>query len=185
MDLGLVVTTDAMHYDDPIPDFGIVAASEEPDGATPALMQGQGYENTGDRTMFWYSAWREGEVRLATWERDRLGYVSVDESWDVPIPHLWTCPIRVERGPARLFLNVEGVNENNRISVAVANERFEPLAGLAAPDCDPVDNGLRSPVRWGGSDVIAAEGPVRLQIIFEGLRAHDIKLYCAYLEAVS
>ena len=182
MDLGLVVTTDAVHYDEPVPDFGIVPAGEEPDGATPALMQGQGYENIRDRTMFWYSAWREGEVRLATWERDRLGYASVEEAWGIQEPHLWTCPFLVREGRARVFLNVNGIGEHNRVSVAAASESFEPLERFGAQECGPVENGLRSRVRWTGGKIIAADEPLRLQINIEGPRARDVRLYSAYVK---
>ena len=184
MDLGLLVTTDALHYHEPVADFGIVPAAEEGDGATPALMQGQGYENVGDKTLFWYSAWREGEVRLATWERDRLGYVSVDERRALQEPHLWTSPFQVQGDVALVSLNVDGISPNNHVSVAVTSERFEPIRGLAADDCVPVGNGLRSAVRWKERDGIAArEQPVRLKIGFGGLRAKDVKLYAAYVES--
>ena len=42
-----------------------------------ALMQGQGFENVGDESLFWYTPWPEhvsDGIRVATWIRDRLGY---------------------------------------------------------------------------------------------------------------
>ena len=58
MDLGLVVTNDALHYREPIPDFRIVPASENSaDRLFSALMQGQGFENINGETLFWYAPW--------------------------------------------------------------------------------------------------------------------------------
>lgn len=183
MDLGLVVTADAVHYDEPVRDFPIVLAREEPDGSTPALMQGQGFENTDDRTLFWYSAWREGEVRLATWERDRLGYVSVDETVPSQGPHLWTTPMRFGHGGGRIFLNISGLSEHSRVSVSVTDERFHPLAGLESRDMDALGNGLRLPVTWGGLGVLRdVPDLVRIRIDFGGVRAHDARLYAVYVE---
>jgi len=68
MDLGLVISHDAMHFHEPIPDFRFIPAQEERRstiGFGPALMQGQGMENVGDTTLYWYSLWRlDGQVRL-------------------------------------------------------------------------------------------------------------------------
>ena len=48
---------DAIHFKEPVPDFKIVPSYEEPDWAEPRLIQGQGFENIGDRTFFWYGIW--------------------------------------------------------------------------------------------------------------------------------
>ena len=87
MDLGLAVSHDALHYREPIPNFPIVTAAEDswkrlPEGPWlskfPALMQGQGFGNIDEETLFWNSPWPEQKsdgVRVAVWPRDRLGYL--------------------------------------------------------------------------------------------------------------
>jgi hypothetical protein len=83
IDLGMVISNDALHYREPIPDFQFVSAYEiyqghdsnaAPVAAAPALEQGQAFENIGDSTYFWYSPWWGGYVCVARWTRDRLGY---------------------------------------------------------------------------------------------------------------
>ena len=81
MDLGLVVSNDAMHFREPIPDFQLVSAYESfvPDEAetmppAPKLDQGQAFENVEDQTLFWYGPWAGGFIWVASWLRDRLGY---------------------------------------------------------------------------------------------------------------
>ena len=93
MDLGLLVSQDALHYREPVPDFLFIPALEEPGllpGSSPALMQGQGMLNRGDRTLFWYELWAGSDVRLAAWERDRLGCLQVFREkalLPLPAPH--------------------------------------------------------------------------------------------------
>jgi hypothetical protein len=80
VDLGLIVSSDGLHFREPIPDYKIVPGFEEPDRAEPRLTQGQGFENIGDRTILYYGIWPANDrnsptgVRIATWPRDRLGY---------------------------------------------------------------------------------------------------------------
>ena len=94
MDLGMITSHDAVHFKEPIKDFRIIAANEEAEIVThtvftrlggagggslfgQALTQGQGWMNMGDQTLYWYTVWSQGRVRLATWARDRLGYFEV------------------------------------------------------------------------------------------------------------
>jgi hypothetical protein len=107
MDLGLVVSNDALHFKEPVPDFRIIAANEEGEIVTHtyfprlgdagggslfglALTQGQGWANVGDQTLYWYSVWSQGRIRLATWPRDRFGYFEVPseirERMELPPP---------------------------------------------------------------------------------------------------
>ena len=92
MDLGLAVSNDALHYKEPLPDFPMVSAAEDSWGEKrrdslnlnfPALIQGQGFENIGDETLFWYAPWPEEAsdgVRVTSWPRDRLSYFSPFDS---------------------------------------------------------------------------------------------------------
>jgi hypothetical protein len=84
IDLGLVVSNDAIHFREPIPDFQLVSGygSFEPDdedASIPAakLDQGQAFVNVGDQTLIWYGPWAGGTVYVARWGRDRLGYFEV------------------------------------------------------------------------------------------------------------
>jgi hypothetical protein len=196
MDLGLLVSHDALHYREPVPDFELVPAREEegaPTGRGPSLSHGQGLCNWGDRTLLWYELWGLGGVRLASWPRDRLGYFQVYDSPGRPAwlpegqsivdvaPHLVTCPLRAAGG-ARVFLNVEGVGQHAEVRVEVLDERLRPVPGLSGDASPPVrEAGLRVPVRWRDRDAIGAlPGPFRLRVTCAGLRPEDVKLYAVY-----
>jgi hypothetical protein len=196
IDLGLVVSNDALHYREPIPDFRLITAEEHgwlgevPGQALlyPALEQGQGFENVGDETLTWYGSWsgRDG-VRVAAWPRDRLGYFeafrghkmrSLDEAQVV------SAPLDLERKAARVFVNVDGLSEHSRIEVGVLSERFEPIAGFEPEACvAPSESGLRQPIRWQEHDRIQnVDERVRLRLSFGGLRPEDVRIYAVYVE---
>jgi hypothetical protein len=181
IDLGLVVSNDALHYREPIPDFRFLPAYEEletPLGREPALNQGQGFENFGEKTLFWYEVWGLGPVRLATWERDRLGYF---QSMGGPA-HWISCPLRLN-GSAQFALNVGGLSEHTELRVELLDEQFRPLPGYSGEAAASIrTNGLRQLVTWGDQATTNAfSHPIRVQVHFGGVRPEDIRFYAAYL----
>ena len=202
MDLGLAVSNDALHYREPVADFPIVSAAEDgweelPRGHTlvnyPALIQGQGFEQVGDETLFWYAPWPEQSsdgVRVASWPRDRLGYFQPFTSARLrrgEVAHVVSAPIDLHGRPAALALNIDGLSQYNAVSAEIVNERLEPLRGYTAADCNALAaNGLAQPITWRGNDSVQHEGgPIRLRLNFSGVRAEDIRLYAAYLTAAA
>lgn len=196
MDLGLVVSHDALHYREPIPDFRLVPAYEEldsPPGRGPSVSHGQGLCNWGEQTLLWYELWGLGDIRLATWPRDRLGYF---QRYDYPRrptwlppgqhyvdvePHLVTCPLQAD-GPARIYANLDGVGPHSELVVEVLDEQFRSLPGYAGDACLPLkEPGLRQPVLWKDRGAIQdLHSPFRLQATFRGVRPEDVKLYALY-----
>lgn len=200
MDLGLAVSSDALHYREPVPDYPIVSAAEDgweelPRGDTlvnyPALIQGQGFEQVGDETLFWYAPWPEQSsdgVRVASWPRDRLGCFRpfrAEKMRPGQVSHVVSAPIDLCGREARLALNVDGLSEHAGVDVEVVSEQLEPVPGYAAEECvPPSSGGLAEQVAWRGKDGIRHDGgPIRLRINFGGVRAEDVRLYAAYLAA--
>ena len=201
MDLGLALSNDALHYSEPIPDFPIVSAAEDSWGLKrkeslslnfPALMQGQGFENVGDETLFWYAPWPEEAsdgVRVTSWPRDRLGYFSPYEGgiWvygGKSDPHFVSAPIDLEGSGATLAVNVEGINEHSSITVEIQDQTFRPIPGYErGVSLGPIEAGLAQPITWKNHEVIDGEsGPVRVRVDFGGVRPEDVRLYAVYLE---
>jgi hypothetical protein len=197
MDLGLVVSSDALHYREPIPDFRLVPAFEElgaPLGRGPSVSHGQGMCNWGVETLLWYELWGVGDIRLAVWPRDRLGYFQVYDhpqrpAWLPPgqpfvevEPHLVTCPLEAQ-GQARVSVNVDGVGQRGELRVELLDERFRPIPRYAGEACLPVrEPGLDQPVVWRDRDAVQGiDGPFRLQITFAGVRPEDVKLFAVYV----
>ena len=199
MDLGLAVSNDALHYREPVADYPIVAAEE--DGWMkasrghhsyvdfPALVQGQGFENIGDETLFWYAPWPEHSsdgVRVASWPRDRLGYFRPTDDGRLRRrggSHVVSAAIALEGKAAQIALNVDGIGEYSGLTVAVLDERFNPIPGYSAEDFVPLaTSGLAQPISWQGRSAVSDPGvPIRLRIDFTGIRPEDVQLYAVYL----
>jgi hypothetical protein len=198
MDIGLVVSNDVLHMREPIPDFKMVSWHEELETQGQLgvrLMPGGGIENIGERTIHWYSTWEyppRGEIRVATWQRDRLGYfaaVSRREFTgpgriDVPVdPHLVTCPLRGSGAETTIEVNADGLSQHSTLAVEVLDEQFRPLPEYRAESCVPlVESGLRQAVRWRGRPRLQAlERPFRIRVNWGGVRPEDARLYAIYV----
>ena len=205
MDLGLIVSNDAMHYVEPIPDFPLVPSQWEAEsviGGGGALSQGQAMCNVGDQTMLWYGLWRGHDVRLATWPRDRIGSFEVynydQMDWlraravraketvammDDVSPHCISCPIETGGSQTRLHANVDGLSELTSLTVELLDEHFRPLPGYSGEDSVPLKvSGLREPVAWKGKAAVSGlKGAFRVRVNFLGVRPEDARLYAIYL----
>jgi hypothetical protein len=191
MDLGLTISHDAIHFHEPIPDFRFIPGREELDttiGFGPALMQGQGMENVGDKTLYWYSTWRgDGQVRLATWERDRFGYVTPHDPHEEAL--VITCPLQPAGPGARVFLNISGLGDYAAVRVEVLDFEFRPVDGYAGADAALVrESGMRVPVLWHDAETLPATGlPLRLSVRIgpvgpDCTRPEDIRLHALYVQ---
>ena len=198
MDLGLVVSDDATHFREPIPDFKIVPAYEEPESTSGGyydttrgnctLAQGQGFENVGEQTLFWYELWGQGQVRLATWPRDRLGYYEV--YWPrkpsvkmLEAPHFISCPMDLDEAGCRVFVNADGLSENSFLKVEICDEQFRVIPGYSGEACVPVaESGFKQAVAWRDAENLARiDGPIRVRVNYVGLRPEDIRVYAVYV----
>ena len=187
LDLGLALSHDALHFYEPVPGFRLVPAREQPNSPPmtvhPALMQGQGMENHGDQTLYWYSLWRGTEgsgIRLVTWPRDRLGML---QPFSPAEPQAISCLVRVLSGPASLFVNASGLGEQSRLRLDLLDQGFRPLPGYSGDDAAVIaDDGFRIPVRWRDADALP-EGnePVRIAVRFAGARPEDVRLHAVYV----
>ena len=187
MDIGLVVTQDGLHFRESIPDFRIIPAAEESDGAHPTLVQAQGFENLGERTLNWYGAFRTGEVRLAFWRRDRLGYLQ-PVRWrkmgrSREASHFISCPIRVANAGARVYFNADGLSEDAYLKVELLDEQLRVVPGFSGAESGLLkQNGLRQLVQWGNSERLEKfSEAIRLRVSYEGVRPEDVRVYAVYV----
>lgn len=188
VDIGLVVSSDGIHFKEPLPDFKMIPSFEEEDRAEQRLTQGQAFHNIGDRTFVYYGIWTEIDrnsptgVRVATWPRDRLGYFA-------PVPeaeeaHCISSPLQAEEG-ARISINATGLSPTGALTLELLDEQFRPLPGFAAADCIPITakSGLRVPVAWsGGKTVGKAASPLRIRVNWSGEDQDKVKLFAVYVD---
>ena len=76
-----------------------------------------------------------------------------------------------------------GLGEHSRLAVSLLDEAFRPVPGFSGADAAIVaKNGFREPVIWkGGPGLLPANGTVRLDISFQGVRPEDAQLHAAYV----
>lgn len=188
MDLGLALSHDALHFQEPIPGYKFIPAREQPESpgiGYPALMQGQGMMNVGDETYYWYSTWKgiEGTgVRLVSWDRDRLGMLKPFKRDAQTV----SAPIEVSgNAGARVFVNASGLGEHTELRINVLDEAFKPVSGYSGDEAAVIENdNLRLPVRWGDGDVLPSDEVYHIQVIFDGVRPEDANLHAIYIETL-
>jgi hypothetical protein len=190
MDLGFAITHDALHYHEPIAGFRLIPAREQPEnplGVMPALMQGQGMENIGDQTLYWYSTWGgwgiEGTgVRMVSWQRDRLGML---KPFNPANAQVISCPIQVVSGRPNVYVNASGLGEHSRLRVGLLDEGFRPISGYSGENAALLkEQGLRIPVFWkGGNSLPISKGLFRLDLRFDGVRPEDGALHAVYVSS--
>jgi hypothetical protein len=188
MDLGLALSHDALHYHEPIPNFRIIPAREHPErplGFGASLMQGQGMENIGDQTLYWYSLWRGGTgngVRVAKWERDRLGMLQPFRKSNALAV---SCPVQIvgNSGSATATVNVSGLAGHSELRVALLDHGFRPITSFGYEDAEPITtNAFDAPLRWRGNAVLPrSDKPIRLGVQLGGIRPEDARLHAIYL----
>ena len=185
MDLGLALTHDALHFYEPIPNFRFIPAREQPgspSGVLPALEQGQGMENLGEQTLYWYSLWRGTEgsgIRLVTWPRDRIGMLKPFRNGNAQAV---SCAIGVEEGNAGVYVNASGLGKNSQLRINLLDEGFRPIPEFSGENAAVLsESGFRSQVKWKTNDRLPAQKNVRLQIDFAGVRPEDAALHAVYV----
>jgi len=205
MDLGFLVGHDPLEFHEPIPNFRLVPGYEEPMvingvttlpqcplGYTVAVSHGQGMCNWGDETVLFYELWGLGDVRMASWPRDRIGCfhpLQRDPFTMHPVEgprdsyHCITGPVEVHQRDARVYVNADGFSEHSELRVELLDQAFRPIAGYSGTSVVPVrTGGLRTPVRWSGNDAVGEiSGPFRVQVTWGGVRPEDPALYAIYV----
>jgi hypothetical protein len=188
-----MVTQDAIHYREPIRGFRFIPVGNTLiEDTLIGLFQGQGMHNVGDQTLYWYSSTHSGRVRLATWERDRLGYLQPL----VPPLGPWsfiTCPFSVEH-PTEVLVNVSMAKSptprfagqavtHREMRFEVLGSDLRPLEGFGASDSAPVTGSFfDAPVTWKNAKTLPLNrGPLRIRGLFDGNRPEDIHFHALYL----
>jgi hypothetical protein len=147
-DLGLILSHDAIHYHEPLPDHRVLTHDAQ-SWDSHALTQAHAFVNHGDKTMLWYSHWdttgqlRGMEIGLATLRRDGFGDLSpmiADEA-----AHFVTATQPANPEGWRIKLNLEGVSEKSPLTLEVLDERGNALPGLSA---EISQNGTQVPVTF-------------------------------------
>ena len=162
-DLGLILSNDGLHFREPAPGFTLVARDQElswdrdyrdnEDKDNLFLIQGP-LINTDRLTHLYYAASTPGgneagpkfNIGLATWPRDRFGYLSlIDEK---TTGQFVSCPLEYQQG-MKLYVNAD-VPSGSSLQVYLLDEHgLDVLQGYGAAEGGEVkESGLDVEVVW-------------------------------------
>jgi len=187
MDLGFLVSNDAVHFREPISDFVFIAAGADGEWDQRGLIHGQGYEQVGDRTYIYYGSWDPSNsgmgrcaVGLATMGRDRFGYLSTREMGEGQFTSKPLANLR----PASLSINAEGLSRDAYLRIELIDKMGKAIQGYSGPDAAVVANpGLRVKVSWPAKERIqCSDSTFRLRFVLAGPQEDRVRFYAAYLE---
>ncbi len=199
MDLGLVLSNDAIHYREPVRDFVVIPYGKENEWDSEAIQQGNAFCNTDTETYIWYSHWdtdapwpippfpekvqtKPQAIGLATMRRDGFGYLSklLTEpvefwrgKWERAEASLVTRPVRL-RHPARMYLNVAEVSPSSPLTVELVDDTENALSGYEAVSVKK--SSVKSPVEW------SSRRTLRIRITWPPSGKANPRLYALYLE---
>jgi hypothetical protein len=190
IDLGLLMSNDGVHFREPAREWTFLERGEDGAWDQGGLLQGQGFENVGERTYIWYGAWdpRVGEnfqprggVGLATLPRDR--FASLSPKNQEPEAQLITAAVPVT-AQTKVFVNAAGLSENSVLRVELLDPWERPLPGYSGDRAAVVQqSGFRSAVIWSSPALLSRlPDSVRLRVFFSGAERRQIALFALYIE---
>lgn len=204
-DLGLLVSHDGLHFREVVKGRAFIRSTDSPVTPVPGrnyptiLCQNNSIVAVGDETWIYHGRWRNvafqqlgtaengglniardywGEVGLAKIPRDRWGALGLWHDRDEG--SLWTAPVTLP-ADAVLQLNAAGLAG---LSVTVADERFQPIAGFDGGTTSDVDDAFAASVAWTDTSLASLAGrTVRFKVSFQRSDGVEPRLFAAALQS--
>jgi hypothetical protein len=191
VDLGLVMSNDGHTFREPKHEWTMLERGKDGEWDQGGIIQGQGFENIGEKTFVYYGSWdprptggpevKRGGVGIASWPRDRMGALVFDASGEGPgdyqMPKVTAelVTAAVSRPKEGFFVNVDGLSEEAVLRVEVIDALERPVPGFGAKTRQ---SGFQVPLDLG--DVKKLPEKVRLRVLFEGTKRSEIRLSAIY-----
>ena len=207
IDLGLLVSNDAIHYREPVRNFVMVRRGAPDDWDSEGILQANAFANTDTETLIWYSHWYTSEpdkipplpeqltaenakkvqaIGLLRMPRDRFGYFSklllATRTGSPPEKRPADASCLSQRlsldAPSLLSVNVDRVSSSRPLEIALVDDAERPLAGYTAKLAEP---SLKVPVQWTGRQALPVHAPFRVKVTWPA-GVDDGRLYAIYIE---
>jgi hypothetical protein len=207
VDLGMVISNDAIHYREPVRNFVMVPHGAATDWDSNAILEANAFANTDTQTLIWYSHWytnrldtipalpakldelntqKADAIGLLMLPRDRFGYFSKqlsrsqgrNKALDRPIEaSCLTRSLKFSR-PAQLYVNIDDLRSDAPLDIALVDDAERPLAGYTAK---LRSNALKAPVQWASKRSLPLNQAFRVRITWPA-GTDEGKLYTIYIE---
>lgn len=197
IDLGFVMSNDGLHFREPKHEWTFIGRGKDGEWDQGGLIQGQGFENIGDKTFIYYGAWDpratggtpqpRGGVGIATLPRDRFADLLMDTSAEGPgnyqLPQVSvefvTASLHIKK--PGIFVNAAGLSESAVLRFELLDHQENPVPGYSGADAARVvRSGFQTPVQWRSSAKLPER--VRVRGVFEGENRAAIRLSALYVE---
>ncbi|MBK8094028.1 MAG: hypothetical protein IPK32_19180 [Verrucomicrobiaceae bacterium] len=191
VDLGFVLSNDGQQFREPEHEWTFLERGKDGEWDQGGVLQGQGFENIGEKTLIYYGAWdpratggpevKRGGVGIATLPRDRFADLMVDTSGEGPgdyqMPKVTAELVTqaLEAKKPRFFVNVAGLGAEAALRLEVLDHAERPILGWSTL---VRQNGYQVPVEFQTESELPER--VRLRIVFEGVKRTDIRLSAIY-----
>lgn len=203
IDLGFVVSNDGINFREPAHEWTFLMRGKDGAWDQGGLLQGQGFENIGDKTFIYYGAWdprhREatpprGGVGIATLPRDRFGDLVADETgkgpgdYQMPViqSEFVTAAVPTKVGVRhRFYLNADGLGARADLRIELLDDRERPLPNFSGKDAAVVrESGYHTPISWSGQNpIVGLPDRIRVKGTFEGEEKVGIRFSAIYVQS--
>jgi hypothetical protein len=201
VDLGFVISNDALHYREPIPSFVMVPRGKPGEWDSQCLLQANAFYNSGTETYIWYSHWdldrqyklvQENQsndrqaIGLLKLPRDRFGYLSklingdssgVGKRMQYDTGSIISREVRVSR-PSKLYINVDGVAGDAPLVVDLLDSAGKSISRYRAAISE---SALREVVSWQNGAALPKNQPFRIRVSWPH-GPTEPRLYALYVE---
>jgi hypothetical protein len=207
IDLGMIISNDAIHYREPVRNFVMVPHGGPDDWDSNAILQGNAFANTDTQTLIWYSHWytnrpdiipplpakldepntrKADSIGLLTLPRDRFGYFSKqlassqerNKAFDQPLEASCLSRSIEFSKPAQMYVNLDDVSSQAPLEISLVDDAERPLPGYTAI---LALNSLKTLVEWPGKKSLPGKTPFRIKVVWPARVDHG-KLYAIYIE---
>ena len=201
IDLGFVISNDALYYREPVPRFVMVPRGDAGQWDSQCLLQGNSFYNSDTETFIWYSHWDldnqwdlikakksspRQAIGLLKLPRDRFGYLSktimgeatgAGKKLVYDSGSVLSKQIQLTRA-ARLYVNAEGVSDSAPLKIEILNKSDEVIRGYQA---NVTKDLLKGVVSWSAGQQLPKNQPFRIRVSWPDGTANP-HLYAVYVE---
>ncbi len=201
VDLGFVVSNDGVQFRQPAYEWTFLNRGGDGAWDQGGLLQGQGFENIGDRTFVYYGAWDprnwqgsppRGGVGIATLPRDRFADLAVDETTTgsgnyqmaETVSEFVTKAVDLDNNASRRFyVNADGLGDRAALKIELLDHRLIPLPDFSGENAAVVrSSGFQTPVVWDGVEKLPElPNRIRCKVTFIGTSKTDIRFSALYV----